>query len=184
MAFPDDDLSNQWVDPEFLGQVKLNARIDQKLNLLAQRLRAIGGNQLGAHQTTAQSIPASTWTLLTNMTADLDPSAAFASNAWTIPATGQYEVSGQLALAIGGTARTRTVVGISIGSVISPNPAIVSEAAAATAGTGTMASIVPYVFSFTAGQTVALAAFHDATAAVSTVITSGFVSYLRISRVS
>lgn len=181
MAFPDDDLSNQWIDGENLGQAKLNPRIDQKLNLLAQRLRAIGGSQLMAQQTAGQTAwTSAAFVIVTSMTASIDPAGAFASNVWTVPATGQYDISAMVSIANGGTGRTRTGVGISINGSVTPyiqNLAVGS----ATVGTATLPSIgVP----LTAGQTVGLLAYHDASSTLGTTVSTQTFSFLRISRVS
>ena len=187
MGFPDTDLPNQWTDGEFLGQAKLNPRIDGNLNLLAQRLRALGGSQLAAHQTVANTawINAGAFVLATGMTADLDPAGTFASNVWTVPSggTGVYDISAQGCMNIGGTSRTRTGIGISINGSLTP---LVNAmyAVVTTGSAGSNASIPPVGVSLTAGQTVGLLLFHDATTAIGSIVSGGSYSYLRITRVS
>lgn len=184
MGFPDTDLANQWTDGEFLNQAKLNPRIDTNLNLLAQRFRAAGGSQLMAAQTSAQTgwINGGNFVLVTSMAASLDPAGAFASNVWTVPTTGTYDIDACAALATGGTGRARTGVGISINGSNTVTPGVIS---AAVSGTASCAVLPPVGLALTAGQTVGLLAFHDATTAIGTVVSgTSFYSFLRITRVS
>lgn len=181
MGFPDSLLSNQWTDGEFLTAAKLSARIDAWLNALATRLLSIGGSQLMAQQTSGQTAwNGAAFVPVVNMTASIDPAAAFSSNAWTIPATGNYDVSAMVSIANGGTGRTRTGVGIGINGSVTPyiqNLAVGS----ATVGTATLTTIgVP----FTLGQVVGLLAYHDASSPLATTVSTQTFSYLRISRVS
>lgn len=120
MGFPDTQLANQWTLGEELDAIKMNARIDVQLNLLAARLAANSGRQALVFNPTGSLITptsagSSTWVTLGNVTVP----------AWATSCTVILAIAGMFAT----VANSGVKLGVNVGSSAAFAPSYSDNAA-------------------------------------------------------